>query len=44
MTKSNDFLCIEDVFCYTKCKTQCEQCKELEEQPNRLEDDRAGHN
>ena len=30
-TKSNNFLCIEDVFCYTKCKTQCEQCKEVEE-------------
>ena len=38
MTKSNDFLCIEDVFRYNKCKTQCDQCKKLEEQPNRLED------
>ena len=25
----NEFLCIDDVFAYKRCKEQCEQCKEV---------------
>ena len=25
----NEFLCIDDVFAYERCKEQCDQCKEV---------------
>ncbi len=34
----NEFLCIDDIFAYNRCKEQCEQCKEVEE------NDRTRHN
>jgi len=30
MDKS-EFLCIDDIFAYKRCKEQCQQCKEVQE-------------
>ena len=30
----DEFLCIDDIFAYKRCKEQCEQCKEVEDNEN----------
>jgi hypothetical protein len=31
----DEFLCIDDIFAYKRCKEQCEQCKEVQENENK---------